>query len=366
LITLPGNKRIETSTTSTERLSTRLLVSGPEAGFPVFFLHGNFSSASWWEDTLAALPQGYRGFAVDQRGFGNADPAVLVDATLGLEDMALDVIRIFDELKIEQAIVVGNSLGGNVVWRLLMNHSERIRAAVLVAPGSPFGFGGTKDVKGTPCHPDFSGSGAGLVNSQMLGGILKKDRTTADPFGPRLALRNVVFGQTLSADLEDRLLDSMLSTHIGPKQIPGDTCTSEHWPFYGPGKFGAVNALSPRYAAPLDLLLAARAKPPVFWLRGNRDMTVSDEAISDPGRLGKIGYIPDWPGNGIFPPQPMIGQTRYVLNRYAFSGGRFHEVVIDGAGHVPFITHPQKFNRFLAETLVVSSARTSITLQQQR
>ncbi len=40
----------------TERLNTNVLSSGPEHGTPVIFLHGNFSAATYWEETMRALP----------------------------------------------------------------------------------------------------------------------------------------------------------------------------------------------------------------------------------------------------------------------------------------------------------------------
>jgi len=46
----------------------------------VLFIHGNFSSATWWEETMVKLPPQYRAIAPDQRGFGGADPAVKVNA----------------------------------------------------------------------------------------------------------------------------------------------------------------------------------------------------------------------------------------------------------------------------------------------
>ncbi len=74
---------ITPKTITTERITTRVLFSGPENGTPVLFLHGNTSSATWWEETMLALPEGFRGIAHDQRGFGDADPAKHIDATRG-------------------------------------------------------------------------------------------------------------------------------------------------------------------------------------------------------------------------------------------------------------------------------------------
>jgi hypothetical protein len=74
-------------------------------------------------------------------------------------------------------------------------------------------------------------------------------------------------------------------------------------------------------------------------------MVVSDSAASDPGFLGRMGMIPGWPGEEVFPPQPMLGQTRAVLEKYAASGGSYQEVVIEDAGHLPFIEKPEEFNK---------------------
>jgi pimeloyl-ACP methyl ester carboxylesterase len=48
----------------------------------VLFIHGNFSSATWWEETMVKLPPQYRAIAPDQRGFGGADPAGRVTAQI--------------------------------------------------------------------------------------------------------------------------------------------------------------------------------------------------------------------------------------------------------------------------------------------
>ena len=63
--TLPG---VMAKTISTTRLTTRVLFSGPDNGIPVVFIHGNASNATFWEETMLALPEGYRGIAPDMRG----------------------------------------------------------------------------------------------------------------------------------------------------------------------------------------------------------------------------------------------------------------------------------------------------------
>jgi pimeloyl-ACP methyl ester carboxylesterase len=345
-------RRIVTST-----ISTRLLQSGPDDGKPVLFLHGNFSSADWWERTMAWLPRGFRGLAFDLRGFGEADASLKIDATVGLADCAADAVSILDRLSIPRAHVVGNSLGGNVVWRLMMDYPDRLKTVTLVAPGSPFGFGATRDVAGTPCTPDFAGSGAGIINRHFLQGLKEKNRSSADPFSPRQVLRANILGEEVNGSLEETLMDGMMSTHLGPEDLPGDVTDSPEWPYFAPGRHGAANALSPRYFKPPRWTARGTFTPDVLWIRGGRDQTVADEATSDPARLGRAGLIPGWPGAAVYPPQPMIGQTRAVLERYAAAGGSYREAVIDGAGHVPFVTHAVHFNEMFHHFLLGFSPR---------
>jgi pimeloyl-ACP methyl ester carboxylesterase len=117
---------------------------------------------------MVTLPKGFRGIAPDQRGFGDAELEKKVDATRGTMDWADDAIALLDTLGIPKVHVIGNSLGGSVVWRVLMECASRLLSAVQVSPGSPFGFGGTKGLDGTPCYPDFAGSGGGLANPELV------------------------------------------------------------------------------------------------------------------------------------------------------------------------------------------------------
>lgn len=341
---IPIMAGITAKTISSERIRTRVLFSGAEDGIPVLFLHGNVSSATWWEETLLALPAGYRGIAPDQRGFGEADPAAKIDATRGMNDLAEDAFALLDYLGYTQTHVVGNSLGGMVIWRMLMQNPARLLSVTLADPGSPYGFGATRDAKGTPTTPDFAGSGGGLTNPELVRRILAGDMSTASPFSPRAALRMLLVKPPFIAPREDELVQSMLATHIGEQDVPGDAVQSPNWPHMAPGSWGATNATSPKYAGEIAKIIECDPKPPVLWVRGSHDLVVSDTAASDPGFLGRAGLLPGWPGEEAYPPQPMLAQTRTVLEYYAAAGGVYREVVIENTGHVPFIENPAAFN----------------------
>ncbi len=350
-MTIPTMAGITARTIQTPRLTTRVLFSGPDDGFPVLFIHGNSSSATWWEETMAALPPGFRGIAHDQRGFGDADPDQKIDATQGTGDLAADAIALLDELNIQRAHVVGNSLGGVVVWRMMMDYPDRILTVTQVAPGSPYGFGGTKDVDGTPCYEDFAGSGGGLVNPELIRLMAAGDRSLDSPFSPRAALRTLIVKPPFVPPREEEMLSAMLATHLGEQDLPGDKVVSPNWPFVAPGRWGAANALSPKYMADVRRLYAIEPKPPVLWVRGSHDLLVSNAAVSDMGHIGSLGLFPGWPGMEVFPPQPMLDQTRAVLEQYAKAGGSYREVVIQDAGHIPFIEKPEEFNAVFHEHL---------------
>jgi pimeloyl-ACP methyl ester carboxylesterase len=339
------NPAVTAVTITSGRITTRVLFSGPEDGIPVLFLHGNLSSATWWEEVMASLPDGFRGIAPDQRGFGDAEFSKKIEATRGLADLADDALALLDTLGYGKAHVVGNSLGGSVLWWLLTSAPARVLTATLVAPGSPYGFGGTREIEGRPCYDDFAGSGAGLSsNPDVVRLVSEGYRGFDNPLGTRIALRALVYRPPFVPEREEDLLSSALSIHVGEQDWPGDFVASTNWPHFAPGRWGPANALSPKYAFEIVELFSIEPKPDILWVRGAEDKAVADGAASDPAILGALGLIPNYPGQALYPPQPMIAQTRAVLDKYAATGGFYEEIVMAETGHAPFIEKLDEFN----------------------
>jgi pimeloyl-ACP methyl ester carboxylesterase len=340
--TIPG---ITAKMITSARLTTRVLFSGADDGIPVLFIHGNASSATYWEETMVALPAGYRGIAPDQRGYGDADRSVKIDATRGMGDLADDAFALLDALGIDSAHVVGHSMGGSVIFRMMMDNAARLRTVTLAAPGSPYGFGGSKGTDGQMCNPDGAGSGGGIVNKTFTELMAAGDRSSNNPqASPRVVMNSFYWKPPFKPAREEELLSSLLSEHVGEQEYPGDSVPSANWPFVAPGKFGPANALSPLYAGDVSRLNQISPKPPVLWVRGADDQIVGDASLFDMGTLGAYGVIPGWPGADVYPSQPMVSQTRAVLEAYQAHGGSYQEIVLPDTGHTPYIERPVEFN----------------------
>ncbi|GGS61484.1 alpha/beta hydrolase [Planobispora rosea] len=317
-------------------LRHNLLVRGPIDGPPVLLVHGNCSSAAFWEPLVRLLPAHWRVVAPDLRGYGETE-TVPVDATRGLRDFADDLAALLDAEQVFPAgarpVVVGHSMGGGVAMQLLIDAPERVAGLVLEAPLSPYGFGL---------------GGAGAANPDFVARLAAGDRTADSPASPRTILRTyyVADPESLGAD-EELLLDTVLSTAIAEGNYPGDAASAEEWPGVAAGRYGVLNAMSPRWFEIADDLVAVPVKPKVTWVRGDVDQIVSDASLFDLANLGRLGAVPGWPGEELCPPQPMVTQTRQVLERYAAAGGAYEEIVYTGVGHSPHIERAADFAEVL-------------------
>lgn len=343
------------ATVATARLRMQLFCVGPPEGVPVCLVHGNVSSSRFWFDLMKALPHPYRALAPDLRGFGGSE-AKPVDATRGLRDFSDDLAALFTALDLvgrgQRVHLVGWSLGGGVVMQYALDFPETVASLTLVNPVSPYGFGGTKGLDGSPCWPDYAGSGGGVANPTFVQLLAAGDRSHDNPLAARQVMNATYFKPPFrpAPAEEEAYLDALLSTRVGPEHYPGDSVPSPNWPGVGPGTRGVLNAISPRYYN-LGHFAALEPRPPVLWIRGADDQIVADTSSFDLGCLGQLGLVPGWPGADVFPPQPMIGQMRAVLDAYRSRGGWYREVVLSDCGHSPHVERPAAFRSALLEFL---------------
>ena len=339
----------------TDRLDTHVWTSGPDDGVPLLLVHGNLVTGGWWRYVAEALPDDVRVIAPDLRGFGRTE-AKPVDATRGLGDMVDDVHSLLESLGLSARGAVnaaGWSMGGGVLWQYAAAHPDDLASLTMIAPISPYGFGGARGPDGTPAYEDHAASGGGTAAPEFVRRLAAGDRSEDDPSSsPRVVMREFFGprGNTVSVD-EDFLLDEALLTQVGDDFYPGDLATSPNWPGVAPGTRGVLNAMSPKYYRALGIVDLSR-KPPITWVRGAQDQVISDTSAFDFGFLGQLGAVPGWPGEDVLPPQPMVAQIRATLDAYRANGGVAEEVTLGDAAHGMPVEVPERVAEAIAARLV--------------
>jgi pimeloyl-ACP methyl ester carboxylesterase len=123
-----GRLRIRAVDTDAGCIST--LEAG--AGDPVILIHGLGATKASFLPTVAALAPEYRTIAVDLPGFGDSDKPLR--GSYDAAYFARAMVALLDELNIERAHVIGNSMGGRVGIELGLTYPQRLGRLVLLAP----------------------------------------------------------------------------------------------------------------------------------------------------------------------------------------------------------------------------------------
>jgi pimeloyl-ACP methyl ester carboxylesterase len=114
------------------------LATGPTGGPPVLLLHGFPEFADCWRPLLGHLAAaGYRGVAVDQRGYSEgARPQSIVDYSLA--ELVADAIAVAGHhFNGKPFHLVGHDWGGAVAWALAARARERVRTLTILSTPHP-------------------------------------------------------------------------------------------------------------------------------------------------------------------------------------------------------------------------------------
>ncbi|HET6165846.1 MAG TPA: alpha/beta hydrolase [Marmoricola sp.] len=97
-------------------------------GDPLVLLHPGITDSTIWDRLLPALGD-RRVVRFDRRGFGQSPIA-----TEEFQATA-DLVAVLDDLAVDRAHLVGNSMGGETSLALAVTHPERVASMTLLCPG---------------------------------------------------------------------------------------------------------------------------------------------------------------------------------------------------------------------------------------
>jgi proline iminopeptidase len=104
-------------------------------GTPILLVHEFAGDHRSWEPQMRELGKRYRCIAYAARGYTPSD--VPADkAAYTYQHVMRDCVAVLDHLKIEQAHIVGLSMGGYTTLQVALNHHQRVRSMVLAGTGA--------------------------------------------------------------------------------------------------------------------------------------------------------------------------------------------------------------------------------------
>lgn len=273
--------------------AVNLVDLGPEpgedlGGDPLLFVHGLSGSWQNWLENLPAFARSRRVVALDLPGFGASPMPPGGPSVVSIPGYARVLGGLMDELRLERAVVVGNSMGGFVALELALAAPGRVSGLVLVSP---------------------AGIDARELRRERLLGTLRRVE--------RLVLAGGTMVATHADWIARRARLRRLAMHLAvrhPERLP-NTLMAEQIR-QGNGKPGFVAAIDALTDHDIEDRLGAIACPTLlYWGREDRIVSVEDA-------------------------------ERFLA---AIPGAR--AVVLDDTGHLAMLERPARFNADLAAFL---------------
>lgn len=133
-------------------------------GEPLMLVSGIGYGGWVWYKQVPALSERFRVILIDNRGAGQSDKP---DEPYTVEIFAADTVGLLDALQVEQAHVLGASLGGMIVLQLALDHPQRVDHLLLCSTA----FGGPNTVLPEPEVLQFMTQLSGTAEERFQKGL---------------------------------------------------------------------------------------------------------------------------------------------------------------------------------------------------
>jgi len=112
------------------------------AGRPIVFAHGlGGNHMSWWQQ-LAHFSPRFQCIAIAHRGFPPSSP---VSGERAVDAYADDLAALIDELKLEDVVLVAQSMGGWTCLEYTLKHQQKVRALVMASTSGTLDYSQLND-----------------------------------------------------------------------------------------------------------------------------------------------------------------------------------------------------------------------------
>jgi esterase len=98
------------------------------SGQPLIILHGLFGTLENWGAQITSLQSSFQVISVDLRNHGRSPHSDMMNYQL----MAADVIELMDDLNLQDACIIGHSMGGKVAMQIALTYPLRINKLIVV------------------------------------------------------------------------------------------------------------------------------------------------------------------------------------------------------------------------------------------
>ena len=182
--------------------------TGSANGRSVILHHGGLYYGWYWSEQIKALTQeGYRVVVKDRLGWGKSSKPII---PYSISFWASNTVRLMDHLEIEEAAIVGHSIGGQMVTRLAFLYPQRITHLITI---NQVGLtdrrigGGFRPLTGeVDANPDM-----GEIYASLLRWAANNYSVWQPEFIEHMRIR---YGQRLSGDWPRLAYVSQLTNHM--------------------------------------------------------------------------------------------------------------------------------------------------------